>query len=114
QRTRDRDALLLAAGKLVRVVLDAILQADGSERLDGQPPPLGRMRTAFLCVEQRQLDVLDRGRARQQVEALEHESDLLVADRRQLVVGQPRYVAAVQVIAARGRPVEAAEDVHER
>ena len=38
------------------------------------------------AVEQRQLDVLDRARARQQVEALEHEPDPVVADARELVL----------------------------
>ena len=37
-------------------------------------------------VDQRQLDVVQRGGARQQVERLKDEADLLVADARQLVV----------------------------
>ena len=76
--------------------------------------PLGRRHAAAVRVEQRQLDVLERRGARQQVEALEHEPDLRVADARQLVVRQLRHVAAVQQIAAARRPIQAAEDVHER
>ena len=67
-----------------------------------------------MRVQQRQLHVFDRGGARQQVEPLEHESDLPVADRRQLVVREMRDVAAVQQIASAGRAIEAAQDVHER
>jgi hypothetical protein len=37
-------------------------------------------------VDERQLHVVERGRARQQVEGLEDEPDLLVPDARQLVV----------------------------
>ncbi len=57
QRACDRDALLLAAGQLIRVVAEPLAQADALQRL-------GRTLAAFLGVahagiEQRQLDVLD-------------------------------------------------------
>ena len=67
-----------------------------------------------MPVEQRQLDVVERRRARQQVEALEHEPDLLIAHARQLVLRQLRHVPAVELIDAARRPVETAGDVHER
>src|SRR3989442_92683 len=64
------------------------------------------------------------GGARQQVEGLEHEPDLLeglehepdllVADARQLVVGQVAHFQAVEPVLARGGGVEAADEVHER
>src|SRR5207244_1362405 len=41
-------------------------------------------------------------------------SNLLVADRRQLIVRETRNVAAVQHITASRRTVEAAENVHQR
>jgi hypothetical protein len=47
-------------------------------------------------VEQRQLDVVERGRARQQVELLEHEADLAVADRRERVAVERLDVLAVE------------------
>ena len=75
--------------------------------------PLRRSAARDARVEQRQLDVLERGRARQQVEALEHEADLLVADMRQLRVSS----AATSRPSSRyalGRLIEAAEQVHER
>ena len=76
---RDGDALLLAAGKLVGVVAGAVGQADLVERLERQAPPLGGRHAA---IDQRQLDVLDRRGARQQVEALEDEADEMAAEQR--------------------------------
>src|SRR5690606_123664 len=49
-----------------------------------------------------------------QVEALEHESDLAVAHVRQLDLAQLRGVASVEQVAAAGRRVQAADDVHQR
>ena len=65
-------------------------------------------------VQQRQLDVLQRRRARQQVELLEHEADPPVADARERVARQVRDVLAGEPVAARRRRVEAADQVHER
>ena len=65
-------------------------------------------------VEQRQGDVLERAGARQQVEALEHEAELLEPDRRELVVAERRDVVAVEEVPARRRTVEAAQQVHQR
>ena len=75
ERARDRDALLLAARELVRVVIERARR--------GRPARAPRARAAWRSragdarVEQRQLDVLERARARQQVEALEHEAERL-------------------------------------
>lgn len=65
-------------------------------------------------VEVGQLDLLQRARARQQVEVLEDEAELAVADVREFRTRTARDLDAVQqVAAARGR-VEAAEDVQHR
>ena len=86
QRARDRHALLLAARELRRVVVRAVGQPDALRaslmRLL-EPLLLGHAR-----IEQRQLDVLDRRRAREQVELLEHEADVAVAHRGELVAGE--------------------------
>ena len=82
QRARDGDALLLSAGKLAGMMLVAAGQADRVQRLHGA---LVRARAGDIGVEQRQFDVLQRAGARQQVELLKHESDLLVADLGQFV-----------------------------
>jgi hypothetical protein len=50
---------------------------------------------------------------REQIEGLEHESDLLVADPGQLVVVQLAHPMAVQPVFARRGAVEAADQVHE-
>ena len=85
QRAGDGHALLLAAGELVR---------DGGPRGRARPTVSERLQgpLALLVapadgarVEHRQLDVLQRRGARQQVEPLEDEADLLVADVGQLV-----------------------------
>ena len=76
ERARDRDALLLPARELVGVVLEPLAEADALER---RARALRRSRDADAGVDQRQLDVLERARARQQVEALEHEAELAVA-----------------------------------
>ena len=47
-------------------------------------------------VEVRQLDLLYRARARQQVEVLEDEAELLVADYREFLAGAPRDLEPVQ------------------
>ena len=114
QRPRDRHALLLAAGQLVGKVVGAVAEADGLERRAGAPCRSRRLERAAAVVEQRQLDVVERARARQQVEALEDEADLLVADARQIVARQPRHVAPSRTYWPLDRTVEAPEDVHER
>ncbi len=114
ERSRDRDTLLLAAGKLVRIVVVPLTEPDGRERRHRALVALGELHLASAVVEERQFDVVERGRAREQVEALEHETNLPVPDRRELVFGHPRHILAVQEVLAAGRPIQAAEDVHER
>src|SRR2546422_902854 len=75
------------------------------------PPPVRRRHAR---VDQRQLHVVERGGARQQVEGLEDEPDFLVADARQLVVGEVAHFQTVEPVLARGGGVEAADEVHER
>ena len=69
---RDRDALLLPAGELPRVVAHAVFEADDAER---------GLRARFVArpetlrEEERQLHVLDRGEHGHQVVGLEDEAD---------------------------------------
>ena len=65
-------------------------------------------------IEHRQLDVVERCRAREQVEALEHEADFSVPDDRELVLRHPRDVFTIQNVRAAGRAIQAPEDVHQR
>ena len=111
ERPRDGDALTLAAGQLVGPMRHAARQLDLVERGLRARLPIRRRHTG---IDERQLDVVERRRARQQVESLEDEPDFLVADARQLVVVHPRDLLVVQQIAALARRVEAADEVHQR
>src|SRR5262252_2920026 len=93
QRARDGDALLLSARELVRMMVGAVAQADEFEHLLRTLVPLGRLHRV-AAVEERQLDVVERRRPRQQVENLEHEPDLLVAHGCQRVLRHPGHVLA--------------------
>ena len=65
-------------------------------------------------VDQRQFDVVQRGGTGQQIEGLEHETDLLVAHRRELVVVEVGNLGVVETVGTEGRRIETAEQVHER
>ena len=94
QRARDRHALLLAAGELRRLVVGALGEPDlapaSRARARGAP------RAGDARVDQRQLDVLERRGAREQVEVLEHEADAAVAHRGELVAGEVRDAPAAE------------------
>ena len=85
-RARDRDALLLSAGQLGRRMVLPSAPARPTRA------PRARLRGAsarwLAAIEQRQLDVLERGGARQQVEALEDEAEIVPAQQRALVARQ--------------------------
>src|SRR5882762_10111056 len=66
QGTRNSDALLLAAGKLGREVLDAISETDQIQRLSR---PLFAFLFADLRIQRWQFNILQRGSPCQQVEA---------------------------------------------
>ncbi len=86
QRAGDGHALALAAGELVGLVVHALAEPDP---LQGAARPFPALAARHAGVDQRQLDVLQRVGARQQVEGLEDEADLLVADGRELAVVEP-------------------------
>src|SRR5687768_5769914 len=103
----NRNALLLTAGELAGVVLHAVRHAHALERLLHALPALGAVHAA---VGQRQLDVLGNRQVADQVERLENESDLPIADPRALRGRQVRDRLAVQEILATARRVEQAEE----
>src|SRR3979411_1611288 len=78
-RACDGDALLLTARELAGKVLRAMRHADALERGFDTLLPLRRLHAA---VGRGQLDVLEDGEVANQVEALEDEPDLAVADAR--------------------------------
>src|SRR5947207_3000540 len=111
ERPGDRDPLALAARQLVGPVVHPVAQPDPGERLGGVLAPLAG---GLPRIDQRQLHIVERRRPRQQVERLEAESDLLVADAGQLITRQVAHLLPVQPVFARARRVEAADQVHQR
>ena len=110
ERAGDGDALLLAAGELGRAVArggrsrPTVATSSSSHAGSGLPP--GEL--------ERQHDVLGRREHREQVEELEDEADVVAAQHRQLRVVEAADVDAGDRDLARGRLVEAGEDVHQR
>jgi hypothetical protein len=111
QGAGDGDALALAAGELVGLVHHAGAEVDGLEDGLGAGDALGG---GGAVVDEGQLDVVQRGGAGEQVEGLEDEADLLVADAGEFVVVELADVVAVEPVLALGRGVEAADEVHQR
>jgi hypothetical protein len=111
ERAGDGHALALAARELVGAVAEPRAELHPFQRLGGAPAALGR---GHAGVDQRQLDVLQRLRARQQVERLEDEADLAVALVRQRVVAHRRDELPVQPVHASVGRVEGTDQVHER
>ncbi len=104
-------SLPLAARELRREVLHPMRHPDPLERRLHPPPALlGRQ----AAVGERQLDVLVHREVADQIEGLEDESDLPVADPRALGRGEPRYRLAVERVAALGRRVEQPENREQR
>ncbi len=102
---RDRDALLLTAGELVRELVGVILQADRGKRLECARPAI-RL--------DRDLDVLDGAERAKQVERLEDEADLAAAVRAERAPSCGRQIDAADDDAALVRAVERAEQREER
>src|SRR5688500_4076866 len=71
ERARDRHALALSAGKLRGPVRHAIAETDALQHAGRTFAPL---LGGHACVDQRQLHIVQRARARQQIERLKHES----------------------------------------
>ena len=109
QRARDRDALLLAAGELRRIVMAARAEADFRQQRVG---PRARIRRAGDL--ERHAHVLPRGERRQQVEELEDEADALAAEPREIVFRHRRDVGAVDDDAPGRRRVEPGEQPEQR
>ena len=68
---------------------------------------------AHAGIDQRQLDIVQRGGAWKQVEGLKNEPDFLVPDARQIVVDHIADEVSVDVIQALGRRIQTADQVHE-
>jgi hypothetical protein len=106
ERPGDGHALLLAPRELGGPVLEPVPEPDRLQGLGGQPAALAPSQPP---VDQGQADVGHRRGPGQQLEALEDEADDPVADRGQLVPGQPGHVPPVEPQRPRGRPVQPAQ-----
>ena len=111
QGAGDGDALALASGELAGLVIHARLEVDGAQ---GGLGVLFAVLAIHAGVDERQLDVVQRAGAGQQVEGLEHEADFLVADAGELVVVHFADQVAVEVVQAGGGRIQAADQVHQR
>ncbi len=110
QRARDRDALLLAAGKLARPMLQPVAQAERGQDFVGAGDALGMRHPG---VDRRHFDVFRRRRGRQQIVLLEDEAEGLAPQVGARVAVELGDFAAVEAIGAAGRPVEQADEIHQ-
>ena len=111
QGARHGHALLLTARELRRIVLHAVRHADFFQRL---VHPLLALRRRHAAIGQRQLDVLVDREIADQVERLEDEADLAIADARPLLHLQAAHRLAVQHVLPVGGRVEQAQDGQQR
>ena len=86
-RTRDRDALLLAAGQLVRPLVDVLAEEDLVQVLGGACARFARAEPAHLAQPDRH--IVEGGEMGKQVETLEHEADAAALDRKLALGGRP-------------------------
>ena len=107
QRSRHGDALLLAARKLRRIVLNAMRHAHAFQRIVHALLALGRRHSA---VGERQFDVLIHREVADQVEGLENEADFAIADARAFAELEILHRLAVQNIAAVAGRIEQARE----
>src|SRR5262249_37294707 len=109
--------LHLAAGKLPRLVLEAMAQADAVEQLGGAVPQLA---AAAQPAEDRVADhlrhqhVLQRVELRQQMIELEDVTERLIAEQIALVGGQVIDATAIEIDSPLVWPIQRAEQVQER
>ncbi len=111
ERARDRDALLLAAGQLVREVVQARRRARRARASRSRRRAASRSRPVDVDAE---LDVLERGQRGEEVERLEDEADAVAAEAEQLLARAPRDVLAGDDDPSLGRRVERADHVQQR
>ena len=79
----------------------AVAEAHGVEQALARSRGGGGAAWRSAAVEQGQLDVLERRRARQQVEVLEDEADLPVAQDRAAIAVEPGHVLALEEVVSR-------------
>ncbi|MPL92315.1 hypothetical protein SDC9_38413 [bioreactor metagenome] len=111
QRTRHRDPLLLAARKLVRPVIEPGAKAKLGQQLGRPRAPAG---PALARIDRRHLDIADRIEIAEQLIALEDEAEMLAPQPGERVGVEHADILAGKAVAAGTRPVETAQNVHQR
>ena len=107
---RDGDALALSAREFVRQVLSAVGKSHSGEHLCRPRCPFTAL---YPRIDKRQSYVVEGRDARQQVEILKDEADLLVARHGKSIVAESCDLRTVEQIGAFRRTIETAEDIHE-
>src|SRR5262245_2072937 len=97
------DPLLLSPGELIWPVMSAVGQSDPVERFLSSA---ASFRTTNARVNERQLDIFQRGCPRQKGRQLEYEANVLVPDGGALVLTQFRDCPPIQCILAAIRPLQ--------
>ena len=110
ERPGDGRPLALSPGELGRAVLCPVREADPVE---GRARQLLALRARDPGIQEGELHVAQKRGLGEEVEGLEDEADLLVADGRDLEARELVDVVSLQAVGAGGGGVEAAEDVHE-
>ena len=108
QRAGDSHALLLSTRHFVRLVVQPVTQPDALQCGNTAITAAGDAR-----VDEGQLHVGQRRRAWEQVEALEDEADLAVANFGQAIIVHLAHVLSVEQIHAAGRHIQRPQDVHQ-
>src|SRR5688572_2258626 len=108
-RACQRDALLLASGKLIGEACLFFTQSHALQRL---PRTLAALARGDSRIDHREFDVCQSACPRDQVESLKDEADLLIARVRKLVLRHRGYVDAVQYVCSTTQAIETADDVH--
>ena len=109
ERAGERDALLFAAGKLHRIMVQAIRQADSREQF---PRSRRHFRTRARQFG-RQQDVLFGRQSRNQLEGLKNETDFAAPDFGHAVFGKPGDIFSIEQQLPAGGIIEAGEQAEQ-
>ena len=111
ERAGDGDALLLAAGKLVRQLVRLIGDIELLHHRDG---PFAGLPAVHTARDQGYGGIAGRVDRGDEIVLLEDETDILQSEADQIVVGQTIDRSAEHLYAALGRPQDAAHDRNQR
>ena len=105
----DGDTLLLAAGKLRRIMLHSVFQTDRFKSRGGNGERIGAAGQL-----QRYGDILQRGHRRHEMKGLKDDADAVAAKPRQRIFAQRVEIGAGDRDAAAGHALEPAQHHHQR